>query len=242
MNSKTAPLLLSLLALAALAPAAASAMPPITAASVQDAYRWQGYPLSQCNVFGVRNAADRDSDRFNDVIGVLYRQEGRWVLRHYPGTVDPGYYRRRFPMNPRGVPIIVPGFYRDVYAIGRHTDYTALRQMKPMRYWRDNVRDGMLHMEGPVTKEIALTNLHYAFRVFFDDECIQIVFDNSCGCCVIQKKRDFDEFMKLAYSFKARGVDRFSFALFTESQLAPATGRQKPEKTGRQGEGAKRTR
>ena len=222
--------LLSMLSLAVLAPRPAAAMPPVTMASVQEAYQRQGYPLSQFNVFGVRNTHDRDSDRFNDVIGVLYKEDGKWVLRHYPGTVDPGFFRRMFPMNPKGVPIIVPGFYKDVYGIGRHTDYIALRQMKPMRYWRDNTQDGKLHMTGPITQEIALTNLHYAFRLFHDDEGVQIVYDNSCGCCVIQRKSDFDEFMKLAYAFQAKGMRRFSFALFTKGQLAPGPRAPRQEK------------
>ncbi|MBO4684167.1 MAG: hypothetical protein J5600_02430, partial [Desulfovibrio sp.] len=51
-----------------------------------------------------------------------------------------------------------------------------------------------------------------------------------CGCCVIQKKSDFDEFMKLAYAFQAKGMRRFSFALFTEGQLAPGPRAPRQEK------------
>ena len=229
---KIAPLLLSLMMPPALPPPPAAAMPPVTAASVRRAYQRQDYPLSQFNVFGVRNTQDRDSDRFNDVIGVLFKENGKWELRHYPGSVDPGLFRRVIPMNSKGVSIIVPGFYKDVYGIGRHTDYIALRQMKPMRYWRDNTRDGKLHMTGPITRDIVFTNLHYAFRIYHDDEGVQIVYDNSSGCCVIQKKSDFDAFMKLAYAFRDKGMRRFSFALFTEDQLAPDDHATRPEKPG----------
>ncbi|MBR4745834.1 MAG: hypothetical protein IK061_00340, partial [Desulfovibrio sp.] len=47
---------------------------------------------------------------------------------------------------------------------------------------------------------------------------------------VIQKKSDFDEFMKLSYAFHAKGMLRFSFALFTEGQLAPGPRAPRQEK------------
>ena len=63
------------------------------------------------NIIGIR-ADDRKSNTFNDLICLLYKTDGRWVLRKYAATTDPGLYYRQNPLNPRGTAILKDGYYR----------------------------------------------------------------------------------------------------------------------------------
>lgn len=76
------------------------------------------------NIIGIR-ADDRKSNTFNDLICLLYKTDGRWVLRKYAATTDPGLYYRQNPLNPRGTAILKDGYYRGAFGIGLHPGSTA---------------------------------------------------------------------------------------------------------------------
>ena len=61
---------------------------------------------------------------------------------------------------------MLPGQYKGAYGIGLHRNsYEALRQKKPMKYWRDKNCNGILDLGGNVFEEIAYTNIHRATNV-----------------------------------------------------------------------------
>jgi len=195
----------------------------VTVQSVMDTYNKLMYPFFtngqyNLNVFAIRSL-DTVSNRFDDLVCLLYKNEKNiWVLKKYDATTDPGKYYRENPMNVNGTAIIIPGFYKSVYQIGLHNNkYEALRQYRPMRYWRDRNRDNKLDMCGHVYEEIAYTNIHRATNV---KGSTSIQVDKwSAGCNVIASYDDFAEFMYICHRAANKYGNSFSYTLFTEDQM-----------------------
>lgn len=192
----------------------------ITADTVIAAYERNKYPLFtkgdyNLNLFGIRNEADKDSERFNDLIGLLYKVDGDWKLKKYDATVDPSVHYRQEPMNDRGTAIIVPGYYKKAFVVGLHRGkYQALRQNTPLNLYRDNNRDSKLDF-GEYKSEMAGINVH---RAAYNGKS-EFIGPHSAGCQVIADIKDFNEFMELINKSAAIFGKTFSYALFTESQF-----------------------
>lgn len=195
----------------------------ITPEVMQRTYTSLNYPFFvngdyNVNIFGIRNTRDKNADTFNDCVGIVYKVNGEWKVNKYDATTDPGSTGRLNPTNSQGVAILVPGYYRGVYEVGLHKQkYEALRQKKPMRYWRDNNRDMILDMTGKQYEEIAYTNIHRATDI--KGKRSTIVGGWSLGCNVIAANDDFAEFMSIIYKARDRWGNSFSYALFTEDQI-----------------------
>lgn len=187
----------------------------VTVESVQAAYARCGYPLCtkgdyNLNIFGIRTN-ENVANTFNDVIGLLFKVDGEWVLKKYDATVDPGVYWRNNPMNVNGTAILQDGFYPGAFRIGMHQGkYEALVENIPFKLWRDNNKDSILDREGDTYTEMAGINLHHA------GEASTQVDKWSAGCQVIAKMADFEELMSVVHSSAKTFGDKFSYALFTE--------------------------
>lgn len=194
----------------------------VTVDNVKKAYEYMGYAFFEngdynLNLFGIRNM-DKDPNTFNDVVGLLYKVNGKWTLKKYDATTDPGLYWRENLMNPEGTAIIIPGQYRGVYGIGLHKNsYEALRQKKPMKYWRDRNKDKKLDFGGKVYEEIAYTNIHRATKILGEKSLY--VNSHSGGCLVIAARNDFDEFMSICKKARELYGNSFTLTLFTEKQF-----------------------
>lgn len=186
------------------------------------AYEKKGYPLFtkgdyNLNIFGIRKN-ENVADTFNDVVGLLYKLDGDWILKKYEATTDPGLYYRKNPMNKNGTPMIVPGYYKGAFKIGlHHGSYTALIQNKPLLLHRDNNRDGVLDREGSSTWEMAGINIHRATNV--KGARSTAVSKWSCGCNVLSGFDDFAQFMNIVKRSAEIYGKVFSYALFTESDV-----------------------
>lgn len=193
----------------------------IDSGMVINAYDRMGYTFFtkgnyNLNIFGIRNENNRDSNGFNDLIGVLFKINGEWNLQKYDATVDPGTISRTNPVNRAGTAIIVPGQYRSVFKIGLHKGkYRALVQNKPFKLYRDNDKDSRLDFDSKIVEEMAGINLHHASNTGKSKQV-----DNwSAGCCVIADINDFNNFMDLVYRSSERFGNTFTFTLFTEGQF-----------------------
>lgn len=193
----------------------------ITPETVIAAYENNKYPLFtkgeyNMNLFGIRNEADRDSERFNDMIGLLYKVNEKWVLKKYDATVDPSVQYRKNPMNKEeGTAIVVPGYYKKAFVVGLHRGkYEALRQNTPLKLYRDTNRDSKLDFEN-IQTEMAGINVH---RAAYNGKS-EFIGPHSAGCQVIADIEDFKEFMELINKSAAIFGKTFSYALFTESQF-----------------------
>ena len=167
------------------------------------------------NIIGIR-ADDRKSNTFNDLICLLYKTDGRWVLRKYAATTDPGLYYRQNPLNPRGTAILKDGYYRGAFGIGlHHGQYRCLVQTKPLLLWRDGNRDGVLDFGGKVSEEMADIHIHRASA----SGTSNLVDRWSAGCQVIASSADWADFMRVVDIAAKRWGGAFSYALFREQDL-----------------------
>lgn len=202
----------------------------ITIEQTMKAYEFMGYEFFDknkdynINLFGIRNR-DLQPNTYNDAICMMFRVKGEWVLKKWEATTDPGTYWRLNLMNSKGTAILQPGQYLGAYHIGLHQGkYEALKQKKPMKYWRDANKDGKLDLQGKTYEEIAGTNIH---RANPDPNFLsQVVEKYSAGCQVIRSMKDYEEMMAIARKARDMYTDSFTYTLFEEPQYLCETKEQ----------------
>lgn len=193
----------------------------VTVEKVIDAYHRCGYPLYingdyNLNIFGIRDN-EEVADEFNDLICLLYKVDGKWVLKKYPATTDPGLYYRKKLLNPNGTAILQDGYYKSTWQLGLHRGkYTALVQRRPVKLWRDGNRDNKLDRKGKTYEELAGINIHHAA---LNGTAASNIGSHSAGCQVIATITDWDEFIGIVLKSAKIYGKTFSYALFTESQF-----------------------
>lgn len=119
---------------------------------------------------GIRTK-DNIANTFNDWLFASYFDEqGKINAVIVPGTTDAGLTARLKPTNPKGTCIIKHGIqHRGVYMLQNpskfeddrgHKGKEAFRQIKPMKYWRDNDRDKILETGSLEETTLSFTNGH----------------------------------------------------------------------------------
>jgi hypothetical protein len=119
---------------------------------------------------GIRTK-DNVANTFNDWLFASYWNDKKELVSVViPGTTDAGLTARLKPTNPKGVVIIQHGIqHRGVYRLENpkivpsergHKGKEAFRQIKPMKYWRDNDRDNILETGANEEFTLSLTNGH----------------------------------------------------------------------------------
>lgn len=184
------------------------------------AYEKRGWKLFtngdyNLNIIGIR-ANDNKANTFNDLICVLFKISGNWVLKKYDATTDPGLYYRENPLNVQGTAILKDGYYRSSFGIGlHHNQYRCLVQTKPLTLWRDNNKDAILDFKGKTSEEIAGIHIHRATA----SGVSKYVDKWSAGCQVIASSADWAEFMNIIDTSTNYFKPVFSYALLTENDL-----------------------
>ena len=156
------------------------------------------------NIIGLRTKGS-DSNKFDDRICVVYKDENGWVTRTWEATCDPGLYWREKPMNVAGTAIMCEGQYRGAYKIGKHRGkYDALVQTGGrVTVWRDSNRYEKLDHGDPSDGYFGI-NIHKAGR---ESENVD---KWSAGCQVFANESDFKEFMSIC---KKQQWPTFSYTL-----------------------------
>jgi hypothetical protein len=203
---------------------------------LKEIFRKRGYPFYAVKGFynlcivGVRSN-ESQSNKFDDFVGVAY-QNGNMVaqMEWYPATTDPGKYYLQSPVNREGTLIMVPGYHERAYQKGLHgrggkNPYTALEQVAPMKYVRDNNKDMTLDfslyrdpekLKDNLVTGIFKTNIHRASQI----KILSSIEQYSAGCQVIQKLSDFQKLMTLVDKQIGHGHgDIFSYTLLEETDL-----------------------
>ena len=186
------------------------------------AYEKKGYPLFtkgdyNLNIFGIRKN-ENVSNTFNDVVGILYKLDGEWVLKKYEATTDPGLYYRQNPMNKAGTAIVKEGYYKGGFRLGlHHGSYAALVQNKPLELYRDNDKDATLDKNGSTRWEMAGINIHRATNV--KGARSTAVGRWSAGCQCLSGFDDFAQFMNIVKRSAEKYGNVFSYALFNETDV-----------------------
>lgn len=190
-------------------------------------YKFFDRGMYNLNIIGIRST-NSASDAFDDEIHVLYTDHNN-VERHeiFSCTTDPGKHWLLNPMNSGGTIIMVPDQYRGVFKIGLHNrsrpsrSYTALEQIKPMKYVRDNSKDTKLDFNlyqdsNQVETSIAKTNIHRASKW----KQLLNVGMYSAGCQVVQKPTDYDRLIALCKTQVEYGQgETFTYTLLEEKDF-----------------------
>lgn len=169
------------------------------------------------NIIGVRNKNTR-ANSFNDVMCLLYQQNGKWQLKQYKCTTDPGVYYRKNPLNVNGTAIVVPMQHRSLWTFGTHKGkYQALVQNKAVTVFRDGNKDDTINTDVNQIKQKGYfgINCHRANAL---KESTQV--DKwSAGCQVFAKPNDFAEFLTLCRESAKTWGNTFTYTLLEQQQL-----------------------
>lgn len=173
--------------------------------------------MMNLNIIGIRTNDNR-SNRFNDRICVVYRDEDGWITRTFAATTDPGVYWREHPMRGTiGTAIMKPGQYRGSHKLGIHRGYQALVQTGGrVSYWRDANRDSVLDMipgETPEAIGFIGLNIHRASSREGGSETVDRW---SAGCQAIADPDDWNLFISLCKTSADLYGPRFTYTLIDD--------------------------
>lgn len=192
----------------------------LTFKAIKQAMKQQGHAFfetgdNNLNLVGIR-ASDLNSNAFNDVLAVLYYQNGRETMHLFDCTTDPGLFWRENPAHTAGTAIMKPGQYRGLWHIGTHRgQYFALKQKCAADFYRDNNRDETLNLNGPVHNAIIGANCHRASAVNKSTQ----VNKWSAGCQVLANPNDFNLLMALCEIARHQYGNSFSYTLLNEADI-----------------------
>ena len=172
----------------------------------------QGHDL---NLVGIRTSS-LDANTFNDWVTAFYIFNDDWNFFAFPATTDPGTFYRKEPLNVKGTAVMKPGQYRGAYKIGKHKQYKALEQKKPMTVYRDANRDGRLDTAG-MEEDTGnyKTNIHRSNA----HRPSVVVGKWSAGCQVLQDPDHFAFLLMLCERSKTKFGNSFTYTLLEEGDF-----------------------
>lgn len=181
------------------------------------------------NIVGIR-AENSKSNSFDDAIAVFYKEYGKWAAKCYAATTDPGKPWLLKPMDPNGTLILVPGQFYNAFKVGIHGrtwksgGYTALEQIGPMCYVRDSNKDAVLDFDlyrdrSQFVKNTFVSNPKSNIHRAAANAIARYIETCSAGCQVIQKPKDFSEFIDLCQMSATIYGNSFTYTLLEERDL-----------------------
>ena len=188
---------------------------------VQSIFEKKGYAFFDkgefnLNIFGVR--IKTDTNVFDDAICIAYRDEkGKAKVSTYMATTDPGKAYLAGPLSQKGTAILVPGQYRGAYHVSYHQGkYLALCQKKPVSVYRDNDKDFKHDMKA-VTKDYGV----FGINIHRSNATTESTYIDkwSAGCQVFKRVVDFDKFMDIIQTSKAKYSNSFTYTLLEVKDL-----------------------
>lgn len=171
------------------------------------------------NIIGVRSEnLNKITNKFDDYLVLIYNTRCKGHICIYPITTEPGIYYMNKPMNPKGSAILVPGQYRGCWKIGKHKGkYDALVQCKPIKVYRDNIRNQVYDLSPEKIDEgLFGINIHKSS----DYRSPKYVDQFSAGCQVFQNVGDFNKFIALCKKQRDNFGNSFTYTLLNERELS----------------------
>ena len=186
------------------------------------AFEARGYKVFKSaysvNIFGIRMKTG--TNLFDDYVCVAYYDNQGCFMNHiYQATTEPGDDYMLNPLHKDGTAIMLEGQYRGAYKLLHHRNYPALRQVKPIKFFRDNDkdRDHDLEGKGKVIDEVILANIHHANN---SKSTPSTYVDKwSAACQVIRKITDWDKFLELVRISEHKYGNSFTYTLFNKSDF-----------------------
>lgn len=158
-------------------------------------------------------------DEWNDLLIYFYYDDMNKVHVTYVDefTTDPGLKYLKNPINSSGTAIVVEGWYRKLWKLGKHKGkYDALVQNTPVKVYRDYNRDSRFDTNiASIETGMFGINLHHASQYNSAEE----VGAWSAGCQVIRNFDDWLKFIRLVHLCYDHGQRYWSLALINKNQL-----------------------
>jgi hypothetical protein len=111
-------------------------------------------------------------------------------------------------MRESGTAILCPGQYVETYALGLFKGYTALKQVKEVKVYRDNNLDDKVDINGMVI-EAGLFGIHI-HRAGWMSKTVGL---SSAGCQVFQSRVGFDRFIDVCRMSERLYGNKFTYTL-----------------------------
>lgn len=119
----------------------------------------KGYPVAEddskdynLNLVGIRSNTTVPNS-FDDLFAVFWKYAGKWTIRVFPCTTDPGstwLLDKEGKGNSAGTAILKEGHWKDMWHLGLHQGkYEALKQCNPVTVIRDFDKDNVLDFYAP---------------------------------------------------------------------------------------------
>jgi hypothetical protein len=170
------------------------------------------------NIIGVRSALNAP-DVFNDLIFIVYSQNGVEKLFSATITTDPGVTYQVKPMNPNGCAVLPPGQYINDYKSGFHQgkqDHRALIEVGKIQVARDNDKDGIAEIEGKLLEEGYFgVNIHGAMK----NTDTTKIGPWSAGCQVHSRWSKKEEMMDIVDRYTHVNKGLVTYTLIEEKDL-----------------------
>lgn len=183
-------------------------------------YKWFDGGDYDVNIVGVRNSNTGKfvTNAFDDVITCSFQIGDEWIYKEWPMTADSGKAAVLKYTNSSGVARLVEGQYRGSHMIGLHRGkYTALRQKKPMKVYRDKNKD-LVYDEDVIQQGIFGINIHRS-----NAKTESTLVDNwSHGCQVFKKADDFEDFMAICEAAAKIWGNSFTYTLINSNDIKKA--------------------
>ena len=165
------------------------------------------------NIIGVRKTLML-TDKFDDLLYVIYKDNGTWVTKEYQITTDPGTHYLTYPMNKKGTAVLAEGQYRGAFALKEFKGYTALVQEKPVIVWRT--------LDENIIDDMATLDTGY-FGIAIHRSKTDVVTTHigkwSAGCQVFANPAEFAEFISILQRAAKKYGNSFTHTLVHESSL-----------------------
>ena len=161
------------------------------------------------------------TNKWDDIIGVFWKEDGYWHDLKYKGTTDPGDNHPEYDNRQRGVAVMKPGQYIEAYQLGDHRGHPALvnwGRCAP-NYWRIVKVDARPVVKAEGSEYIGL-NIHRARK---HGETPDSVGPFSKGCQVVQDNEDFEALLATVEKCLSTGgrstIMYLDYTLLTEDQV-----------------------
>jgi len=176
--------------------------------------------LFNLNIVGIR-AKDPVTNKFNCLMTVFWKYEGRWNLMQFQATTLAGLSALKKPINPKGCAILKPGRYSGVYKLDMHGGkYEALCQrLGNVTVFRDDDKDREYDMiAGSEQTGMFGINIHRASA----NKELEDIGPYSAGCQVIQDPIEFDMLICLCKKAAEIWGNKFTYTLIEENDYISA--------------------
>lgn len=165
----------------------------------------KGYNL---NIVGWRNK-NKSVDKFNDALSIYWAADtDKWFSFSWPITTLPGLKYLLNPLNIKGTAILAPGQYKDTYQLGIFKGYYALKQIRPVKVYRDKNRSLSIELDSDTLEEG-----NFGIHIHRAGLWNSFIGGSSAGCQVFQKGSHYDHFIDFCRASAKSWGNNFTYTL-----------------------------